>query len=228
MSAPAKNNVVPFVRRPAGADEGTPRPADEAPRRAEPRLDDAALLAALRAGDPDAATSLYRRARPTVDRTVARLLGPRDRDLDDLVQCSMIAIVDGVHRFRGESSLDAWIARVAANTVFKSIRRRGSERRALDARHHHGPQSAPSCEGVVEARDLAARVRSILASMDPVRAYTVLLHDVLGHDLREISEITEASVAAAQSRLVRGRADLHERIGRDPELAGMLERRTRR
>lgn len=228
MSAPAKSNVVPFVRRPEGAVEEAPRQAGVAPRPAEPRLDDAALLAALRAGDPDAATSLYRRARPTVDRTVARLLGSRDRDLDDLVQCSMIAIVDSIHRFRGESSLDGWFARVAANTVFKAIRRRGSERRALDARRQHAAELAPSCEGAVVARDLTGRIRDILACMDPTRAYTVLLHDVLGHDLREISEITEASVAAAQSRLVRGRAELHERIERDPELAGMLERRGKR
>jgi RNA polymerase sigma-70 factor (ECF subfamily) len=69
------------------------------------------------------------------------------------------------------------------------------------------------------------RIRGHLDAIDPVKAWTVLLHDVLGHDLREIAEITACSVAAAQSRLVRGRAELEQRIERDPELRDELERR---
>ena len=227
MERAKKSNVIPLPRRaaPAPADPtGAPEPGSaRVPPR--PELDDAALLAALRAGDEHAATSLYRRALPEVERTVARLMGRSDRDHDDIVQCSMIAIVDAVDRFRGESSLDAWISRVAANTVFKAIRKRSSERRLLETeRESVRGLAARPCGDAVEALDLTARVRAILDQMDPVKAYTVLLHDVLGHDLREISEITEASVAAAQSRLVRGRAELHARIEQDPELCDLLSR----
>jgi RNA polymerase sigma-70 factor (ECF subfamily) len=48
--------------------------------------------------------------------------------------------------------------------------------------------------------------------MDPARAEAVFLHDVLGHELAEIAVITGATVAAAQSRLVRGRKELLERL----------------
>lgn len=79
----------------------------------------------------------------------------------------------------------------------------------------------------IESRDLVQRVRLILSEMEPVKAYTVVLHDVCGYDLRETASITETSVTAAQTRLVRGRAELHQRIEQDPELAHLLRREKR-
>lgn len=58
--------------------------------------------------------------------------------------------------------------------------------------------------------------------MDSGRAWTFLLHDVYGYDLKEVGEITGASLSAAQSRLVRGRREIHERIRRDEALARFL------
>ena len=49
------------------------------------------------------------------------------------------------------------------------------------------------------------------------------LHDVYGYDLREIAEITGASMTSTQTRLVRGRLEVHDRIAADPELANLLE-----
>ena len=73
------------------------------------------------------------------------------------------------------------------------------------------------------ARDLAERIREKIAGIVPEKAYTFLLHDVLGFDLREISQITSVSVAAAQQRLVRGRREVHAHLAEDAELAALLE-----
>ncbi len=196
-----------------------------------PVLDDAEILAGVRAGDPAAAESLYRRVRPQVDRTIVRLLGAGDANREDLVQISLIEVVRSIPRFRGECSLDTWTARVSARTVFRDLRRRSAERRIFESTD----LDLDECEvpsGVygdttrsVAARSVAARIRMHLQAIDHIKAWTVLLHDVLGHDLREISEITDCTVAAAQSRLSRGRAELEERIERDPELRDHLERR---
>jgi DNA-directed RNA polymerase specialized sigma24 family protein len=48
--------------------------------------------------------------------------------------------------------------------------------------------------------------------MSPDRAQAVVLHDVNGMDLRELATVLGITVAAAQSRLSRGRAELSRRM----------------
>jgi RNA polymerase sigma-70 factor (ECF subfamily) len=202
--------------------DGAKRPPDRTSA-----LDDTELLAALRRGDAAAATALYLRARPHVDRTILTLLARRDVDHEDLVQLAMIALVGSLGRFRGECSLDTWISRVAARTLFKELRRRrgnGKMMATLTEIEAVRSHREPDPELVAGQRDVMNRVQRHLDEMDPQKAWTVVLHDVCGCDLREIAEITEVTVAAAQSRLVRGRAELHERLGRDSELASALEK----
>jgi len=171
-----------------------------------PRLDDTQLLGAVRAGDARAAVALYERSRPIVQR--------------------MVEIVSTVDRYRGECPFDGWIATVAAHVVYKSLRRRSLERRFLTAAPEDlDPASAEQPAESAVLRSILGRVRGHLEGVEPGRAWAFLLHDVHGYDLREVAQIMGVSAAAAQSRLVRGRKDLHERIAGDPELADALKRR---
>jgi RNA polymerase sigma-70 factor (ECF subfamily) len=192
---------------------------------AKPALDDAEILTALRRGDAAAAVALHDRVRPTIDRTIVRLLGRRGHQHEDLAQVSMIALVGSLERFRGDCSLDTWTARITAHTVFKDLRRRKLERTIFDL---DAEPEVPCRRGPLDEasdRSTLARIRRHLEAMDPAKAWTLVLHDVEGYDLREIAEITEVSVAAAQTRLVRGRRELHERLQGDPELADLLSNR---
>jgi RNA polymerase sigma-70 factor, ECF subfamily len=185
-------------------------------------LDDVRLVAALRAGVPGMAGTFHDRTRPTVGRTVERLLGARDNDVEDLIQVAMIELLRSLGRYRGECSLDTWSATIAANVVYKHIRRRGLERSFFT--REPPPEDVPhSSQQQPVLRAMVERIADHLQQMAHDRAWTFLLHDVHGYSLEEVAAMTGVSVAAAQSRLVRGRRELHERIAADPELAGGLD-----
>ncbi len=171
--------------------------------------DDHELVAAVRDGDEAAAGAFHDRLRPRVEGTIRRLIGSGDADQDDLGQLAMIALIEGIDRYRGECSLDAWASTVAAHVVYKHIRRgRKLERRFFSPPAESEPSSCLNPVRALVARDLVRRARSLLAGLSEEKAWTFLLHDVCGFDLREIAEITGVTATAAQGRLVRGRREL--------------------
>jgi RNA polymerase sigma-70 factor (ECF subfamily) len=189
---------------------------------AAPRLDDGQLLAAVRTGDAKAANALYTRCRPIVERTIRKLLGRPDQEQQDIFQQTMIEIVRSIDGYRGDCPLDAWLGMLAARVVYKTLRHRQVERRVVS--------NVPPSEAVADdrparralLRSTLERVKNHIDGLAADRRWAFLLHDVHGYDLRETADIMRTSTAAAQSRLVRGRKQLHELIAADPELAGEL------
>jgi RNA polymerase sigma-70 factor (ECF subfamily) len=133
----------------------------------------------------------------------------------------MIELVFTIDRYRGDCSLDSWISTLSAHVVYKQIRRRTIERRMFDGVEVETLQTASRSNVGREAqmRDMLERVVGHLRGVEEGKAWTYVLHDVCGYDLKEIAQITQVSVAAAQTRLVRGRRELEERMASDPELA---------
>jgi RNA polymerase sigma-70 factor, ECF subfamily len=132
-------------------------------------------------------------------------------------------LVTGLGSFRGECPLDAWCSLVSARVVYRHLRRRKVERRlfVLDGGDSFDPVERVAVSPV-GLRCLVRRVEAYLHSMDSKKSWTFVLHDVHGYELAEIAEITGSSVAAAQSRLVRGRRELHDKLAGDPELSQWL------
>lgn len=208
---------------PRDPDAGPPAKAAAPPRTL---VDDGLLLAAVRAGEPMVASALCERLWPQVDRTIRRLIGRRDADHEDLAQLSMMELVTTIGRYRGDCSLDTWAQAVTANVVFKHLRRRRVERRIFaDMLMDDEMAAAPAhTERRSATREILGKIAKHLDGMNERRALVFVLHDVLGYDLREVAQMTNASVAATQSLLVRGRRELHERLGEDPALVDVLER----
>jgi RNA polymerase sigma-70 factor (ECF subfamily) len=183
------------------------------------------LVQAVRQGDVAAAAAFHDRLRPLVDRTLVRLVGTRDPDYDDLVQLALIDLTLSVDRFRGECPLEAWASVVIARVAYRHIRKRKLERRLFAIESPEAGAEIPDRQftSALLHRAMLRQVQRHLGEMDPNRAWTFLLHDVWGYSIAETASITGVSNAAAQSRLVRGRKWLHERIASDPELREHLD-----
>ena len=187
-------------------------------------LSDAELLESVRAGDVRAAAEFHDRILPVVSRTVNRLLGSHDSDFEDVIQQALIELVLTVDRFLGQCPLDAWTSIVAARVVYRHLRRRKIERRLFVLQ---GLESVDHCAHTSSnqsaMRIAIRRIEELLEAIDPKKVWTFVLHDVHGYNLAEVAQITGASVAAAQSRLVRARKEIHTRIGESDGLGLVLE-----
>ena len=187
-------------------------------------LDDSTLLAGVQARDASISKAFYSRVRPIVDRTLGRLLGSRDSEYEDVAQRALFELVSTMDRFRGECPLNAWVSIVTGRVAYRTIRRRRTERRLfIDEQPPEVSIATRSHASAVAARQAIERVRAELERMNADRAWTFLLHDVYGYDLKEVGQITGVSLSAAQSRLVRGRREIHERISQDVALSRFLK-----
>jgi RNA polymerase sigma-70 factor (ECF subfamily) len=167
-----------------------------------------------------------------VDSVLRRVLGANDPDYEDLVQSTLESVLITIEKgsFRGDCPLKGWAAAIARNVAIDALRARSRDRR-LFARGEeeevvfevseggHGP------EHLTEVRRQLRRFQGALALLGPSKAAVVYLHDVLGHDLAEVAATIGTSVAAAQSRLIRGRREIIDRMSSKKSAAGRPARR---
>lgn len=97
---------------------------------------DAALLDALRAGDEDAFVTLVETHTPAMLR-VARLYVRTQASAEEVAQETWLAVLNGLDRFEGRSSVRTWIFAILGNTARKRAER---ERRSVPVTSlEHGP-----------------------------------------------------------------------------------------
>lgn len=181
-----------------------------------PDWTDLELLSALGAQDPRAGVALYDRLIRIVEWTILRVVGQRGPDHEDLVQSAFEQIVASLYRRRyaHECSLTSWASAISCHIALNALRARRRQRlfgreslqRALE------PAARTDLESQLAARQSLERIRRELARMNQARAEVLVLHEVNGLELAEIAHVLGISVAAAQSRLTRGRRELIERL----------------
>jgi RNA polymerase sigma-70 factor (ECF subfamily) len=195
-------------------------PADEA----VPDWSDHELLRALEAGEPRAGHALYDRLIRVVEWTLLRVVGRRGPDHEDLVQAAFEQIVLTLYqrRYAHDCSLTSWASAISCHIGLNALRAQRRQRALLGSGIGGEAElrSRTDLEGQLAARQALERIRAQLSEMNPERAEVLVLHEVNGLELAEIAAALRISVAAAQSRLSRGRRELLERLEAAEKRAG--------
>jgi RNA polymerase sigma-70 factor, ECF subfamily len=149
--------------------------------------------------------------RPKLHRYCARMTGSAV-DGEDCVQEAMIKAIDALPAVGAIDKPGAWLFRIAHNCALDHLRRHARQpvMQSTEDLHIVADESSESSDEVV-----AASLRRFLR-LPALQRSAVILKDVLGHSIEEVSSITGATAAAAKSALQRGRERLRK-LAAEPE-----------
>ena len=176
------------------------------------------LLVRAQGGDRASVDALLRLHYDAVYAVCHRMvLSPQGAD--DAVQNALLAIVRGLPRFDGRSSLSTWVHRIATNAAIDEIRRvrrtpSSADPTVLAATEAADPQTDRTAD-VAERLDQSSAVAGALARLPHEFRVVLVLRYVSDLDYAEIADILEVPVGTVRSRLSRGKAALAELLPRD-------------
>jgi RNA polymerase sigma-70 factor (ECF subfamily) len=153
------------------------------------------------------------------------VLGRAHADVDDVIQQSLIGLVQALPAFRGECAPHHFASRIVARTAIAASHRarlRGDRRDdslEVDGFEAH---AQPPQDGIdAERRRLV--VQQLLAELPEEQAETLALRVVMGFSLGEVADATGAPLNTVRSRIRLAQEALRRRIEGDDRLKGMLE-----
>lgn len=191
--------------------------------------DGAAELTALArlagSGDPVATRRFLDQVWPTLSRVVNGVLGSRHPEVDDVIQQSLIAVLQALSAFRGDCHPAGYASRIALHVALRArrnaaLRRARSETLAQISASDPDAQW-PGAEASAERRKKA--LRDLLADLPEEQADALALRTMLGWSLEEVAQATGAPLNTVRSRVRLAKEALRRRIEADPTLADELE-----
>jgi RNA polymerase sigma-70 factor (ECF subfamily) len=144
--------------------------------------------------------------RPKLHRYCARMTGSVI-DGEDVLHDALIKAVESFSAAGPRSHPEGWLFRIAHNTALDFLRRRNRSQ-AL----HSGEEVDMIADPVdaITSRQIAGASLRTFMRLPVAQRSSVILMDVLGCSLREVSEIMDFSLPAVKAALHRGRAQLRE------------------
>jgi RNA polymerase sigma-70 factor (ECF subfamily) len=196
---------------------------------------EAQLLEALRAGDEAAFTQLVREYQPSLVR-VARIYVPTQAAAEEVAAETWLAVLNGLDRFEGRSSLKTWIFRILTNIAktrgqrdgrtlpFSALENPGrvpeaalDADRFLDPEHprwpgHWAVRPEPWPEDALVAAETQALVAEAIEALPPAQRAVISLRDVEGWSSEEVRNALELSETNQRVLLHRARSKVRRAL----------------
>lgn len=187
--------------------------------------DDVELVDRLRAGDESAFVALVSRCQPGMLRLAEATVGSR-AVAEEVTQDTWLAVLRGVDRFEGRSSLKTWLFHILLNRARSAATReqragRPDEGVVEDRFDTSGAWATPPepwadrIDDRLVAEHLAARVRQLLPELPDRQRQVVVLRDLEGLSPDDVAGLVGVSDGNQRVLLHRGRARLRQLLAAD-------------
>lgn len=183
--------------------------------------DDHAIAQGLRHGNPEAWRQFYDAYAERVWRAAARLLGPHNADIADLVQETFLAAARSARGFDpSRGSLWAWVWGIARNHLALHFRKRDRQDRLHQSVMNHvataGPPTPPTQAS--QLAETAELVRVVLAELPQEYEDVLTARYLDGTTVEQLADRDRCTETAVRSRLARARAAFRDAFSRRAEI----------
>jgi len=133
--------------------------------------------------------------------------------VDELSQETFLRVHRRLHQFRHDSSLKAWIGRVAYTIALRHLEKQSTSIATVDDAAYFEHESADEdVESRRSEQEAAAMVRNAVNALPPLQRTVVSLYHLEELSIPEIGEITGLPAGTIKSHLFRTRRQLREML----------------
>jgi RNA polymerase sigma-70 factor (ECF subfamily) len=174
-------------------------------------LEDAVLIARIRAGSSDEFAEIIRRHQSRVFGILYRYERDAQR-LEDLAQETFIKVWRALEQFDGRAPFEHWLSKIAVRTALDHLRREkkhkqeiGLEELGEDALDWFRTGDEKS---ELDVRSAAEILRLAMRDLSPTDRAIITMQELEGHSVKEIAAVLNISGVAVRVRALRARSKL--------------------